>query len=69
MMVAGAYKIVAQEFRAEATMPLFLSLLLYGGMLLVIPKLLQRPVTPLTAGPIADAPAQDATDSQAQAHT
>ncbi|MBL8231615.1 MAG: hypothetical protein JNL98_24170 [Bryobacterales bacterium] len=43
MMVAGGYKMVAQEFRADATMPLFLSLLLCGGMLLILPRLLQRP--------------------------
>lgn len=43
LMVLAGGKILTQEFRADATMPLFLSLFLYGGMLLVLPRILQRP--------------------------
>ena len=41
LMLLGAYKLVAQDFRGERTMALFLSLLLYGGALTMLPRLLQ----------------------------
>lgn len=42
MMLLGAYKLAVQDLRAERTMPLFLSLLLYGGALIVLPRLLPK---------------------------
>jgi hypothetical protein len=41
LMLLGAYKLVAQDFRVERTMAVFLSLLLYGGALTMLPRLLQ----------------------------
>lgn len=42
LMVLGAYKLVVQDLREERTMALFLSLLLYGGALIVLPRLLAK---------------------------
>ncbi len=42
MMLLGAYKLAVQDLRAKRTMALFLSLLLYGGALIVLPRLLPK---------------------------
>jgi hypothetical protein len=42
LMMLGAYKLVVQDLREERTMALFLSLLLYGGALIVLPRLLAK---------------------------
>ncbi len=41
MMVIAAYKILVQDLRQDQTLALFASLLLYGGTLVLLPRLMQ----------------------------
>jgi len=51
VMVLGAYKLLTQDLRQDRTLALFLSLVLYGGALMFLPRLLQsRPGRPAAAG-------------------
>jgi hypothetical protein len=42
LMILGGYKLVVQDLHGDRTMALFLSLLLYGGSLVLIPRLLRQ---------------------------
>jgi len=44
-MIFGAVKLATEDFRQSRPATLFLSLLLYGGTLIALPRLLRR-VTP-----------------------
>ena len=52
MMVFTAYKLLAQDLQESHKLGLFASLLLYGGTLVVLPRILQ------TARSAADAPSR-----------
>jgi hypothetical protein len=39
----ATYKLIAHDLRQGQTMAIVLSLLLYGGMLVLLPRLMQRP--------------------------
>lgn len=42
LMIVAAYKLLTQDLRQEATAMLFVSLLFYGGTLILLPRLLQK---------------------------
>jgi hypothetical protein len=42
LMILGGYKLVVQDLQGDRTMALFLSLLLYGGSLVLLPRLLRQ---------------------------
>jgi len=42
LMAVAAYKLLTQDLRQEATVMLFVSLLFYGGTLILLPRLLQK---------------------------
>ena len=51
VMVLGAYKLLTQDLRQDRTLALFLSLVLYGGALMLLPRLFQsRSGRPAAAG-------------------
>ena len=41
-MTLAAYKLLTQDFRQEQTLPLVVSLLLYGGTLMLLPRILRK---------------------------
>lgn len=41
-MVLGAYRLLTQDFTGERTLPLVVSLVLYGSTLILLPRILQR---------------------------
>ena len=41
-MTVAAYKLLTQDFRQEQTLPLVVSLLLYGGTLMLLPRILRK---------------------------
>lgn len=41
IMIVAAYKLLIQDFRQEQTLPLVVSLLLYGGTLMLLPRILR----------------------------
>ena len=41
-MAVAAYKLLSQDFRQERTLPLVVSLLLYGGTLMLLPRILRK---------------------------
>ena len=41
LMTVAAYKLLTQDFRQEQTLPLVVSLLLYGGTLMLLPKIIR----------------------------
>lgn len=43
LMAVAAYKLVAQDFLQGQTLPLFAALFLYGGALVFLPRILQKP--------------------------
>jgi hypothetical protein len=45
-MVLTGYKLVAQDLRHGETIALFASLLLYGGTLVLLPRILQKKLKP-----------------------
>ncbi len=45
LMVAGGYKLLTQDLQQEHTLSLFVSLLLYGGVLVLLPRIQQKAKT------------------------